>query len=201
MIAKIVVAASGSGSNFQSLIDAIDEKRLHAEISGLIASKPGIGAISRAISAGIPYDIVPTTARRSSELLASELLSILKIRGANFLVLAGFLLKIPDSVIKAYPNQIINIHPSLLPKFGGKGYYGLNVHRAVIEGGETESGCTVHLVNEHYDEGRILAQKKISVLKGDLPETLAARILKEEHKLYPAAVQQYIEQFPKNIKH
>ncbi|MDZ7756685.1 phosphoribosylglycinamide formyltransferase [Rhodohalobacter sp.] len=183
---NIVVFASGSGSNFQAIIDSIGKGEIEAQISGLIASRPGIGAIERAISHNIPHYILPD---KSSEATFSEvLLSKLKEWNPNLIVLAGFLKKIPSEVIEQYRNKIINIHPSLLPKFGGKGYYGIKVHRAVVDAGETESGCTVHFVNEHYDKGDIIKQTKVVVSDDDTPETLAQKILKEEHKLLPNVI-------------
>lgn len=186
---NIVVFASGSGTNFQAIIDSVRADKINATISGLIASKPGIGAINRARSAKIPYFILPSAVPEQFENPLSDKLSEWN---PDLIVLAGFLKKIPDSIIDQYRYRIINIHPSLLPKFGGKGFYGLNVHKAVIEAGEKESGCTVHFVNEHYDQGDIIRQKRVTISEEDTPESLAKKILKKEHELLTDVVAELI---------
>lgn len=160
---NIVVFASGSGSNFQSIIDAIQTGKLHARITGLISNKEGIKALERASNNSIPTAILSVKDFNSIEEYSNTLLEQLFEWDADIIVLAGFLRKIPSSVIQAYQNRILNIHPSLLPKYGGKGFYGLNVHKAVIESGDTVSGCTIHLVSEKYDEGPILDQIEVPV--------------------------------------
>lgn len=179
MIPRIAVFASGSGSNFQAILDAIASGRLDASVSALIASKPGIGAILKAEKHGIPVFIGDAT-------------QALESSKPDLLVLAGYLKPIPSHIIEAFPNRILNIHPALLPNFGGKGMYGRHVHEAVIAAGEAESGCTVHIVTENYDEGPVLAQARVPVLPGDTAETLAARVLEQEHFLYPHIIQQVL---------
>lgn len=193
MTPKIAVFASGSGSNFQAIIDAIASGNLDAQICGLIASKNNIGAIDKATKASIPHEVI-RKADFSDEGFAGCLLDILKKWQPDLVVLAGYLVKVPELVIKTYPGKIINIHPSLLPDYGGKGFYGLNVHQAVINDNRTESGCTVHIVTEQFDEGPILAQRKVSVLENDTPESLAARILIEEHQLLPETIRKILTQ-------
>jgi formyltetrahydrofolate-dependent phosphoribosylglycinamide formyltransferase len=188
----LVVFASGSGTNFQSLIDAIEKGKLSAKINGLITDKPDIGSIDRAKDHGIPHKVITPSAYESESEFAEALLDQLKTWNTDLIVLAGYLKKIPLQVIECYENRILNIHPSLLPKYGGKGYYGLNVHRAVIENQESISGCTVHLVNEEFDKGPILAQTEVPVQPNDTPEILAARILKQEHKLLPDTIEEYL---------
>ncbi|MBO6586956.1 MAG: phosphoribosylglycinamide formyltransferase [Gracilimonas sp.] len=190
---NIVVFASGSGTNFQSIIDAIQRGELSARISGLITNKPGIGAIERAEKNDIPVKVINPEEPGSEQDYEEALLRQLEAWDADLIALAGYLKKIPSSVIKMYSNRILNIHPSLLPKFGGKGFYGSNVHKAVLEAGETESGCTVHIVTEEFDEGPILAQIKVPVHENDTPEDLAKRVLKEEHRLYPQTIQKHIQ--------
>lgn len=190
---RVVVAASGGGSNFQALLDARATGRLQAEIVGLIASSPKAGAIGRAQKAGIPCEILSLQEKNSSFHLQLRLLKLLDAWKCDVFVLAGFLLKIPEAVISQYSGRILNIHPSLLPKYGGKGFYGLRVHRAVLAAGEERSGCSVHLVNEAFDEGPVLEQAEVEVLPEDTPERLAARVLAEEHRLYPAALNRFIE--------
>jgi formyltetrahydrofolate-dependent phosphoribosylglycinamide formyltransferase len=179
LIPRIAVFASGSGSNFQAILDAIASGSLVASVCALVASKPGIGAIARAETHGIPVFI--GDAQAAIDATAPDLIA-----------LAGYLKQIPASLIDAFPGRIVNIHPALLPKFGGHGMYGRHVHTAVLAAGETESGCTVHLVTEHYDEGPILAQARVPVFPGDTPESLAARVLEQEHNLFPSTLQQLL---------
>ncbi|TVQ65588.1 MAG: phosphoribosylglycinamide formyltransferase [Balneolaceae bacterium] len=186
---KLVLFASGSGSNFQAVIDAVKTQKLSAEITGLVASREGIGAIDRAVDHNISYTIIqePDPQKESEKL--NELLNQWD---PDLIVLAGYLKKIPAFLINRYRNAIINIHPSLLPKFGGHGYYGLRVHQAVIEAGETQTGCTVHYVTEEYDQGAVIRQEIVPVFENDTPESLAKRVLKAEHKLLPEVIAELI---------
>lgn len=180
---NIVVFASGSGSNLQAIINAIIENRIQAKITGLVASKIGIKAIDIAKANHIPVFVTQTD---------EDLIEAVDSCSPDLIVLAGYLKKIPAALIDLYPGKMINIHPSLLPKYGGKGFYGMNVHRAVIEAKEKESGCTVHIVTTEYDKGPIVAQARISVKPDFTPEDLAAAVLLEEHKLLPKVIQQII---------
>lgn len=184
-VKNIVVLASGSGSNFQSIIDSIERGTLNARIAGLIAGSPGIKAIERAQNHNIPVKVLSPS---SEEQLSSDLLAIFELWKPDLIILAGFLKKIPANVVHSYRNQIINIHPSLLPKFGGKGFFGERVHCAVLDAGELESGCTVHYVNEQYDDGDIIDQIHVPVLENDTPSALGKRVLEAEHKLLPAVI-------------
>ncbi|MDR9419705.1 phosphoribosylglycinamide formyltransferase [Gracilimonas sp.] len=190
---NLVVFASGSGTNFQSIIDAVESGELTANIAGLITNKPNIGALERALTHGIPSRIISPQEYSTEDEFAEELLKQLRAWGTDLIALAGYLKKIPSSVIREYENRILNIHPALLPKFGGKGFYGLNVHKAVIEAGEKESGCSVHIVTEEFDEGPVITQKKVPVQNDDTPKKLAQRILEQEHKLYPEAIQNHLK--------
>ncbi len=190
---NIVVFASGSGSNFQSIIDAISSGFLEATITGLITDRGDIQSLERARFHNIPYFILPPKSFNDQESYDIELAKTLKSCNADILVLAGYLKKIPDSIIDTYRDHILNIHPSLLPKYGGKGFYGMKVHQAVIENGDSESGCTVHLVNEIYDDGPVLGQVKVPVLPTDSPSELAKRVLAEEHKLYPQVISEFLK--------
>lgn len=183
---KLVVLASGSGSNFQAIINSIKDGSINgATIVALIVNKSGIKAIERAEEHNIPvYTLVSDFENNLGETL--ERLN------PDLIVLAGFLKKIPSEVIKKYPDRIVNIHPSLLPKYGGKDFYGLKVHQAVIDAGDEVSGCTVHFVNEIYDAGKIIDQITVPVKPDDTPETLAKRILKQEHQLYPKVIQKLL---------
>ncbi len=190
---KLVVFASGSGSNFQSIIDAILSGQLNARIVGLMSNKEDAYCIRRASKNDIPTVVLKASDYTSEFEYEQKLLDQLRIWEADVIVLAGYLRKIPVSIIDAFPNNILNIHPSLLPKYGGKGYYGIKVHKAVLAANEEESGCTIHIVSREYDEGPILGQSRVPVFKTDTPEQLADRVLIQEHKLYPAIIQQHLE--------
>ncbi len=184
---KIAVFASGSGSDFQSVIDA-NEREQFCEISLLVASKEGIYAIERAKQHGIDHIVRSKKDFPSSEAMFEDIIAELKKRGVDYIVLAGYLSMITPNFVRAFPDRIINIHPSLIPSFCGKGNYGLNVHRAALEYGVKISGLTVHFVDEQYDSGAIILQRAVEVKDDDTPETLQARILEEEHKALPEAV-------------
>lgn len=190
---RLAVLASGGGTNFQALLD-----RLHADgespvrIVQLIASRPGIGAIDRAERAGVPSCVMPEAVRSGSEdREARWLRDRLESAGAEFVVLAGYLRLVPPGVVRAYRGRMINIHPALLPAFGGEGMYGMRVHRAVCRSGARVTGVTVHFVNEQYDEGSIIAQWPVPVREGDDPESLADRVLRVEHRVLPAVVRAF----------
>ncbi len=189
---KVVVFASGSGSNFQAIIDAVNAGEIQAEIAGLISNKSEAGALQRATNNSIPTTVCSPEQFESTADYEKVLLQKVESWKPDLIVLAGYLRKIPDQIIAAYRGSIINIHPSLLPKYGGKGFYGMNVHRAVLENNETESGCTIHIVDEEFDQGPIIAQSKVAVHSDDTPEILAKRVLHEEHKLLPATIKKFL---------
>lgn len=183
---------SGGGTNLQAIIDARDAGRLpHAELSLVIASREDAYAIKRAEKAGIPWQVVRKTRDLTPEQYGEGLLEVLRANAIEVIVLAGFLTILPDNVIRAYDHRILNIHPSLIPSFCGKGYYGLRVHEAALERGVKLTGATVHFVNEIPDGGDIIAQKAVAVEAGDTPETLQRRIMEQaEWLLLPAALEQ-----------
>lgn len=191
MINKLRLAfmASGSGTNFQSIIDAIKNGSLNADPILLISNNSKAFALERAKNEGLQSYHISSIKYPNEKELNEKLLSIFYKNNINLIVLAGYMKKIDISIINEFDNRITNIHPALLPKYGGKGMYGMNVHKAVIDAGETESGATVHLVNSEFDKGQILAQKKVAIEKDDTPETLAAKVLTIEHKLYPETLQ------------
>lgn len=195
---NIVVFASGSGTNFQAIIDAAEEGQIDGCIRGLITNKGEIQAIERAQNHEIDHVILRPSQFADHSAYVEALLDQLAKWDTDLIALAGYMIKIPTEVIEAYEGRIVNIHPSLLPKFGGKGFYGMKVHRAVIDNEETQSGCTVHLVTEEYDDGPILGQTKVPVKKTDDADTLASRILKEEHKLFPKVIAELADQL--NVK-
>lgn len=177
---RVAIAVSGRGSNMEAVLAAL-AGGTEAQAVLVLADRPAAGLAAaaargvRAVQLADPTD-------------GAEWLRLLGESGAELLVLAGYLRLVPPAVIAAFRDRIINVHPSLLPRFGGKGMYGARVHAAVLAAGERESGCTVHLVDEVYDRGAPLAQARVPVLAGDTPESLAARVLAEEHRLLPAVV-------------
>lgn len=189
---KIWVFASGGGTNAECLF-AHFEKHPDVRIAGLLCNNKEAGVLVKAKKYDVPVHLVT-----NAELAESDfLLDLLQENTAEFIILAGFLRKIPDEVVRTYADKIINIHPSLLPKFGGKGMYGLHVHKAVKEKGETQTGITIHLVNEKYDEGRVLFQTSVTVLPEDTPENIAKKVQKLEHAHFARISEEYILSFGK----
>lgn len=191
---NIVVFASGSGTNFQAIIDAVEGGQIDGQIAGLVTNKLEIKAISRAQKHNIPHKTLAPSQFETQAGYLDALMTQLKKWQTDLIVLAGYMIKIPTCIIEEYRGRIVNIHPSLLPKYGGKGFYGMRVHQAVIDNNEHESGCTVHLVTEKYDDGPILGQTKIPIKDTDDASALAKRILKEEHKLFPKIIAQLTQE-------
>lgn len=181
---RLAVFVSGGGSNFRSIHEASLQGSVHGDIVLLVTNNQGCGGAEYARDKEIPIILFPKTKDRSEGLSPFDLAATLRKFEVDFILLAGYLKLIPSELIRAFPRSILNIHPSLLPAFGGKGYYGMKVHKAVIASGARYSGPSVHFVDEHYDTGRILAQKVVPVLANDTAEELAARVLHQEHKLY-----------------
>lgn len=185
---RIAVLASGNGSNFQALIDACKAGDINGEIVILVSNKRHAYAITRAREAGIEVLVMEPEKFKSRTLHCATIAKALNERNIDLVLLAGYMLKLEPCMTRAFPNHILNIHPALLPKYGGKGMYGRHVHEAVIKAQEKESGCTVHIVDDIFDNGPILAQAKVSVEPSDTPETLAEKIHPIEHKLYVSVV-------------
>lgn len=187
---KAAVLVSGGGTNLQAIIDAVNEGKVtNTELVGVISNNPGVYALERAKKAGIPAFVVSPKDFSSREEFHLALEEKLKELGTELVVLAGFLVKIPENLIAAFPDRIINIHPALIPSFSGKGCYGLHVHEAALARGVKVSGATVHFVNGELDAGPIILQKAVEVKEGDTPEILQRRIMEEaEWKLLPKAV-------------
>lgn len=181
---NIVIFASGSGTNAENIIRYFEERK-SAVIRCVMTNNPKAGVIERAKNLDTPVQIFDREALRNPEKLITDL----KNMETDLIVLAGFLWKVPDELIQAFPDRIINIHPALLPKYGGKGMYGMHVHEAVLENKEPKSGITIHYINEKYDEGAIIFQAETAVLDEDTPETLAARIHKLEYEYFPGTVE------------
>lgn len=184
---KVAVFASGSGTDMQSVIDD-NERNPYCEIALLVASKEGIYAIERAKKHGIPYIVRSRKNFPSPSAMYEDIIGELKAREIDYVVLAGWLSVVTGNFVNAFPDRIINIHPSLIPSFCGVGYYGLRVHAEAIAYGVKLSGLTVHFVDESCDGGAIILQRAVPVLADDTPESLQARILEEEHRALPEAV-------------
>ncbi len=190
---KIAVLASGEGTNLQAIIDAIEEGRLKAEIRAVISNNSGSGALRRARKEGLFGLHLSHKQFIAPEEFDQELLKVLGEREVELVCLAGYMKLLSPRVIGAYRNRILNIHPALLPAFGGKGMFGQRVHQAVIEYGVKLTGVTVHIVDEKYDHGPIVLQRAIPVLENDDAESLSQRVLEVEHKLYPEAIGLFAE--------
>ena len=187
---NIAVLVSGGGTNLQALIDAQGNVLQHGKIKLVISSKPDIYALQRAKQAGINQCVITKRDYVTQEEFSIALLKQLQIYQIDMIVLAGYLSILDETIIRAYPNRIINIHPSLIPSFCGKGYYGLKVHEAALAYGVKVTGATVHIVNEVPDGGKILLQKAVDILPSDTPETLQQRIMEEaEWILLPQAAE------------
>ncbi len=185
---NLSVFASGGGSNLQSIIDAIERGELKAKISFVVSNNSDAFALTRARNHGIPTFHISAKTHPCPEQYTDELIRLHEANGVELILLAGYMKILPSALVKLYKGKILNIHPALLPKYGGKGMYGINVHKAVIAAREKESGATVHWVTDVYDEGPVLMQSRVPVLEGDTAEILARRVLDAEHKLYPQAV-------------
>jgi phosphoribosylglycinamide formyltransferase-1 len=184
---RIAIFASGSGTNAEAIMKYFELHR-NAQVTLLVSNKKDAGALQRAVNHGVETMVVT----RDQFFAPGSIVEELKVRGIDLVVLGGFLWLIPQALINAFPNRIVNIHPSLLPKFGGKGMYGHHVHEAVLAAGEKESGITIHYVNEHFDEGAHIAQFKCEVLSADTPDTLAARIHKLEHAHFAEVIEKIL---------
>ncbi len=189
---KTAVLVSGGGTNLQAIIDAKQRGELPSvELTAVLSSNRHAYALTRAENAGIPGCVIVKRKSESDEEYGLRLLKTLKEHGIELIALAGFLTILPENVVREYDHRILNIHPSLIPAFCGKGYYGLRVHEEALQRGVKISGATVHFVNKIPDGGEIIAQKAVEVQPGDTPETLQKRIMEEaEWKLLPAALEQ-----------
>lgn len=184
---KISVFVSGRGSNFEAILKAIPVSLKKVEVCALISNKSECGALEIAKKYNVPAYVVSADGKDGT-LSYQHLLEILKEKEIDLIVLAGFLKKIPDEIIDEFADRIINIHPSLLPSFGGKGMYGMNVHKAVFDRSCKVSGATVHFVDKIYDNGKIIAQKAVDISEVSSPEEIAEKVLEAEHKLLPFVI-------------
>lgn len=184
-VKKIAVFASGSGTNAQNIIQYFSENE-HIVVDSLWSNKPDAFALTRAANFGVDTFVFG----RKQFYETDEVAQKLKSRGIDLIVLAGFLWLVPENLIESF--QIVNIHPALLPKYGGKGMYGMKVHQAVAENKEKETGISIHLVNRKFDEGRIIFQAKCTVLPTDTPETIAQKVHQLEYEYFPVIIEQFL---------
>jgi len=184
---QLAIFASGAGSNAQKIIEHF-KNHPSVRVALVVCNKPGAGVLQIASENGIPYLLI----EKERFFKGDTYLPVLKEYGINFIVLAGFLWKVPAALIEAYPQKILNIHPALLPKYGGKGMYGMHVHEAVIAAGEKQSGITIHYVNEHFDEGAPVFQAVCTIDENDTPETLAQKIHVLEHAHFPVEIEKIV---------
>ena len=188
---KLVVFISGGGSNFISIHQSIIRKEILGSIELVVSNKAECRGIMYAKEHNLPTKIINETMYDKYEKYELDLLKILNNTQVDLILLAGYLKKVPKLIIKQYEKKILNIHPSLLPKFGGKGYFGMNVHKEVIKSKEEFSGASIHFVSDKYDEGPIVFQKKIKIQPNQTPEDLAKKILAIEHEIYPFVVKSF----------
>ena len=181
--------ASHRGTNLQAILDACETGRLQARPRVVISNNSDSGALQRARKMGVPAAHLSTYTHPEPGALDEAILAILQAYGVEVVCLAGYMKRLGPRTLAAYRGRVLNIHPSLLPKFGGQGFYGEVVHRAVLAAGVRETGATVHLVDEEYDHGQVLDQVQVPVEPGDSVETLSARVLQQEHRLYVRTLQ------------
>ncbi|MBN1464422.1 phosphoribosylglycinamide formyltransferase [candidate division KSB1 bacterium] len=190
---RIVAFASGNGSNVRAIYDNIQRGSLSADLVGVISNNSGCGALQFARENSIPALHISLRQFSTAAAYEERLLNVLHERAPDLIVLAGYMKMMPESIVRAFKNRMLNIHPALLPSFGGRGLYGHLVHEAVLDYGCKVSGVTVHLVDAEYDTGPPVLQRCVPVLDDDTPETLASRVLQEEHKIYSDAIQLFAE--------
>ena len=188
---RALILISGSGTTMENLLQRADEGTCHMECVGVISSKEGVAGIARAQKFGVPVQVVARKDYLDAQAFSRQVFKLANAVQPDVILLAGFLsyLHLPER----YKGKVLNIHPSLLPNFGGKGMYGIKVHTAVLKAGEKQTGCSVHYVDEEYDHGPIILQRKVDVEAGDTPETLMARVMEAEREAYPEAVNLYAE--------
>ncbi|EAY27282.1 phosphoribosylglycinamide formyltransferase [Microscilla marina] len=185
---NIAIFASGTGSNAQKIIEHFEDSSL-AKVSLVVSNKPQAKVLDKAQSFGVPTQVI----NRQSFYQSNEVVDLLKQHQIDLIVLAGFLWLVPQNLIEVFPQRVINIHPALLPKHGGKGMYGMKVHQAVVANKETKTGITIHYVNEHYDEGKAIFQKSCPVAPEDTPEVVAKKVQLLEHEHFPKVVEELVK--------
>jgi phosphoribosylglycinamide formyltransferase 1 len=189
----ILLSGKGRGSNMQAIVDAAREGHVPAQVVLVVSTSPGAPALERAKALGVSTCLVPAADYPTQEALDADLAAVFEEAGAELICLAGYMRLLGPVFLDRFPGRVVNIHPALLPAFGGQGFYGRRVHEAVLESGARVSGVTVHLVDEEYDHGPIIIQSVVPVEQDDTVETLSARVLAEEHRTYVEAVRLFAE--------
>lgn len=184
---RIIIFASGSGTNTQNIIEYFQQNKI-VKVVLVLSNKEDAKVLERANTLNIPF----LSFTKADLCTSNKVLDVLKKEMPDLIVLAGFLLKFPENILQLYPNKVINIHPALLPKYGGKGMYGSFVHESVLANNEAETGITIHYVNENYDEGAIIFQKSVFLTEGDTPETVASKVHKLEYKYFPKIIERVL---------
>lgn len=192
---NLAVFASGSGTNAERLFEKF-ARHPRGQVAVLLTNNPRAGVVVRAKRFEVP--VVVFTKQDLAD--TNAVLAHLQAHSVDLIVLAGFLLQVPPKLVAAYPDRIVNIHPALLPAYGGKGMYGRHVHESVVAAGDTETGISIHYVNEHYDEGRLIWQVRCAVLPTDDPEDVAARVHRLEHQHYPAVIAALVDELARKEK-
>ena len=185
---KIVIFASGSGTNAENIIKYFEETNT-GTVAAVFTNNPNAQVIDRAKNYGVTIEVFS-----KDQLIEGEVLQKIDAIQPDWIILAGFLLKFPQKITAAYPKKIINIHPALLPKYGGKGMYGMHIHRAIVENKEKETGITIHFVNENYDEGAIIFQQSIILTGEETPEVVATKIHELEYKYFPEVIEKLMKE-------
>ena len=188
---NLAVFASGSGTNAEKIFERFHEHP-SVRVASLLTNNPSAGVIARAARFKVPVEVFDKSILTKTD----DIVKTLQYQQVDWIALAGFMLMVPQNLIDAFPNRMVNIHPALLPAYGGKGMYGMHVHRAVIEAGEPASGITVHYVNERYDEGAIIFQASCPIQPNDTAETLAEKVHQLEHRYYPQIIEELITEEP-----
>lgn len=186
-IKHIAIFVSGAGSNATHIIKHLRDKK-SSKVSLLLSNKPEKGATEISVKEGVSL----YSFGKDDLINGTKIIDVLKEKKIDLIVLAGFLLKIPENLVRAFPNKIVNIHPALLPKYGGKGMYGKHVHQAVFDNKEKETGITIHLVNENYDEGNVIVQHKVALSKQDTPESIEQKVRGLEQKYFASTIERFI---------
>jgi len=189
----ILLSGKGRGSNMQALIDATRDGRIPGAVALVVSTSPGAPALDRAASSGVATQLVPAPDYPSPDALDAALAEAFERAEVDLICLAGYMRLLTPGFVRRFAGRMMNVHPGLLPSFGGKGYYGKRVHEAVLETGARFTGVTVHFVDDEYDHGPIILQRVVPVDDDDTPETLAQRVLVEEHRAYPEAVRLFAE--------
>lgn len=189
----ILLSGKGRGSNMQALIDAARDCRIPGEVALVVSTSPGAPALERAAAAGVPTRLVAAQEHAGPDELDAALVAAFEAAKVDLICLAGYMRLLTPAFVRRFAGRMMNVHPGLLPAFGGKGFYGKRVHEAVIESGAKFTGVTVHFVDDEYDHGPIILQRVVPVEDDDTPETVAQRVLVEEHRAYPEAVRLFAE--------